>query len=198
MRLAVLSVALMFVSSLWSSIARAQEGQRALLRQLYGDVAVEVRDISGGAMRFAFTDGDKTIALTLLARDVRRWADSATRVLAARRRARDSTARWQARVEGPGVEAGAISLSRTLTRTDTTIAIFAADAQFESVRAVVTAEEARALVGALRRAANAILNPPRGRSGRGRGQPPPQSLAHGLRLGVPWVEHQPGLDLAQR
>lgn len=173
MRAVVLPIALVIASSLLPSGSAAQEGRRALLRQMYGDVAVEVRDVTGQAMRFAFTDGEKTIALTVLARDARGWADSATRVLAARRRARDSTARWQATVEGPGIEAGAITLSRTLTRTDTTISLFAADAQFESVRVVISAEEARALIGAVRRAANAMLNPPRGRSGRRGGQPPP-------------------------
>lgn len=166
---AALTFATSLIAAGWSP-AGAQTSGRAFLRQMYGDVAVEAREAPGGALRLGVTDGKKTVTLVLMARDVRRWADSATRVLAARKRARDSTARWQAVAEGPGIAAGSITLARTIAPGDTTITFFAADSAFEAIRTNVTLGEARALVGAMRRAANAILNPPRpGRSGRGRG-----------------------------
>ncbi|HSA56472.1 MAG TPA: hypothetical protein VLE53_12265 [Gemmatimonadaceae bacterium] len=162
-----LTVLVTLVTSVFgSSLAAAQVGGRSFLRQIYGDLAVEVRSAPANALRIGAANGERSLTVTVLARDLRRWADSATRILAARAVVRRDTTRFQAMVEGPGVSAGSMTLSRTLSANDTVITLFVADAEFQSVRTVVSAEEARALVGAMRRAANAVLPPPaRGRGG---------------------------------
>jgi hypothetical protein len=147
------------------SPARAQEPGRALLRQLYGDVALVVHTAPGAAVRIGADDGRKSITTTLLARDLRRWADSASKILAARRPRRDQSVRWRAVAEGPGVAAGSMTLSRSIEGEDTTITFFLADPQFESIRVDIAPAEAQALVRAMRRAADAVLAPAR----RGRG-----------------------------
>lgn len=151
-----------------SSLAEAQTGGRSFLRQIYGELAVEVRSTSANSLRIGVADGRTSLTITVLARDLRRWADSASRVLAARRAGRDDTTRFQAMVEGPGVSAGSMTLSRTITATDTVVSFFVADAEFQTLRTVVDDAEARTLVAAMRRAANAMLSPPR----RGRGAGP--------------------------
>jgi hypothetical protein len=150
-----------------SSHARAQESGRALLRQLYGDVAVVVHSAPAAAVRVGADDGKKSVTITLLARDLRRWADSASKILAARPARRGASARWRAIAEGPGVAAGSMTLSRSIAEGDTTITFFVADPEFESIRVDIAAEEARALVRAMRRVANTVLTPPR----RGGGVP---------------------------
>ncbi|NUQ12862.1 MAG: hypothetical protein HUU26_11165, partial [Gemmatimonadaceae bacterium] len=67
--------------SLWSAAGAAQSPERSLLRQLVGDVAVEVRTRTPGALVLGATDGRTSLVINLLATDVRRWADSATRIL---------------------------------------------------------------------------------------------------------------------
>jgi hypothetical protein len=183
--------------------AAQTSGRRALVRQMYGDVALEVLLSAGGAMHVGAADGRRVITIIVLPRDLRRWADSAARVLSARGRVRDQELRWRAIVEEPGVQGGSMSLNRTMTATDTTISLFIADTNFEGIRTVLDPDEARALVNAMRRAADAAL--PR----RGTPPKPPgdsrsstdlatQAIPHRARLGVLTVELQPGLDLAQR
>lgn len=147
------------------SLAQAQTGGRSFLRQIYGELAVDVRSAPGNALRIGVANGRSSLTITVLARDLRRWADSASRVLAARRVAGGDTTRFQAVIEGPGVSAGSMTLSRTITAKDTVVSFFVADAEFRTVRTVVDDDEARTLVAAMRRAANAMLSPPR----RGRG-----------------------------
>lgn len=144
-----------------------------LLRQLYGNVAVEVRQAPNQAVYLGAADGHQTVALTLLARDLRRWADSATRVLARRVPRVTRVAEWRATVEGPGLEAGAMTLTRKVDGKDTMISVFIANSQFEGVRLPLTSAEARAFIGAMRRAAATVLAPPRKPPARGRGPRPP-------------------------
>ena len=106
-------------------------------------------------------DSSRSVALILRAEDVRRWADSATRVLTAKLRAGELSGRWQAAVEEPGVRSGSMMISRTIDGRDTVIAFFLADDSLMSVRRVVDRDEAEALVGALKRAATRMLPPPK-------------------------------------
>jgi hypothetical protein len=147
--------------SLWSSAAPGQAGERVLLRQLYGDLALEVRAGAQGAMRIGAADGQRSIAVSVIARDLKLWADSATKLLAARPPGRGKSAQWEAVVAGPGVAAGSMALARNITPADTSIALLVTDPQFVGVRTVLTMPEARSLVAAIRRAANAALAPPR-------------------------------------
>lgn len=144
--------------SLWFPAAtlRAQTGERSVLRQLYGDLAFEVRTKGQGSLDVGVADARTSLVFTLLAIDVRRWSDSATRVLSARPR-RGSIVKWEAVVEGPGVTAGSMSLARTIAPGDTSIVLLVTDTAFRGMRTALTMEEARALTAAMKRAANASL-----------------------------------------
>ena len=152
--LAVLLTAL----SLWSlpGSARAQAPQRSVLRHLVGDLALEGRTRGDGSMTVAAADARASVVVTFLALDLRRWSDSATRMLAARPR-RGSIVKWEASVTGPGVTAGSMSMSRTITPNDTTVVLLVTDTAFHAVRTPLTMEDARALAAAMKRAANASL-----------------------------------------
>lgn len=159
------------------SAAVAQGSGESLVRQMYADVAVEVRRQDAGALLVAAAGAEKTITVRLLARDLRRWADSASRVLSARRRSRADSVRWAATVEGPGVEAGSMSLTRAISPPDTTISVLFADTEFETVRASLSSAEARAFVTAMRKAADAALPAARGRGGAAPRPPTPKQPA---------------------
>lgn len=160
--------------SLWpASAATAQTGQRSLLRQLYGDLAIEARTRGQGSLTVGAADARTSLAITLMATDLRRWSDSATRILSARPRRRADTTKWEASVTGPGVVAGSLSLSRTIDGSDTTIILLVTDTAFMAVRTKLRASEARSFAAAMKRAASASL-PTRVR-------PPPDAM--GLRWG---------------
>jgi hypothetical protein len=127
-----------------------------VLRQLYGDLAVEARTRGDGSLTVGVADSRTSLVITFLALDLRRWSDSATRMLAARPR-RGSIVKWEASVSGPGVTAGSMSLARSITPTDTTIVLLVTDTSFHAVRSALSAEDARALAAAMKRAANASL-----------------------------------------
>lgn len=154
-RLALALVAL----SLWFPLraAGAQSGLRSVLRQLYGDLAFEVRTRGQGSLTLGVADSRTSLVFNLMATDLRRWSDSATRVLAARPPRRGQTAKWEAVVSGPGVIAGSMALARTITPTDTSIVLLVTDTAFHAVRTTLRMDEARALAAAMKRAANASL-----------------------------------------
>jgi len=158
--------------------AEAQPTGPVLLRQLYGDLGLEVRSAEAQAMYIGAADGQRTIAVLLLARDVRRWADSASRVLGSRLRGKEQTGRWAATVEEPGSRSGSMMLSRSIEQGDTVITVFLADNDLYGVRTTVDAFEARAFVGAMKRVAEAILFPtrPKGKGGPSLGRKSPAQL----------------------
>jgi len=147
------------VLSLWSpaSTLGAQTGERSLLRQLYGDLAFEVRTKGLGSVTVGVADARTSLVFTLLSIDLRRWSDSASRVLAARPPRRGRIVKWEAVVDGPGVTAGSMSLARTIAPGDTTIILLVTDTAFQGMRTALSMEEARALAAAMKRAANASL-----------------------------------------
>jgi hypothetical protein len=153
-RLLALAVAL----SLWvpPRAAGAQSGLRSVLRQLYGDLAFEVRTRGQGSLTLGVADSRTQLVVDFMATDLRRWSDSATRILAARPR-RGRTVKWEAVVAGPGVVAGSMALARTITPTDTSIVLLVTDTAFRAVRTPLRMVEARALAAAMKRAANASL-----------------------------------------
>lgn len=144
--------------SLWSAprMASAQAPQRSLLRQLYGDLAFEVRTRGDGALTVGVADSRTSLVVTLMATDIRRWSDSAARILVARAR-RGAPAKWEAAVAGPGVVAGSMSLARAISGADTSIVLLVTDTSFRAVRTELSAPEAKALAAAMKRAANASL-----------------------------------------
>ena len=144
--------------SLWSfpGSAAAQAPQRSVLSILVGDLAFEARTRRDGSMTVGVADSRTSVVVTFRALDLRRWSDSATRMLAARPR-RGSIVKWEASVAGPGVTAGSMSMARTITPTDTTVVLLVTDTSFHAVRTPLSMEEARALAAAMKRAANASL-----------------------------------------
>jgi hypothetical protein len=126
---------------------------------LYGDLAVEVRTSSPGALTMAVADGRLSLVVNLMAQDVTRWSDSASKILAARPPRRGTTATWEAVVAGPGVSAGSMSLARQIAPGDTVLVLLVTDASFQGVRSTLTMVDARALVAAMKRAAAASLRP---------------------------------------
>lgn len=144
--------------SLWSpATARAQTGVRSVMRQLYGDLAFEARTRGQGSLTVGVADSRTSLVVTFMAIDLRRWSDSAVRVLAAHPARRGQEAKWEAVVAGPGVTAGSMSLARSITSTDTSIILLVTDTSFRAVRTELTATEASALAAAMKRAANASL-----------------------------------------
>jgi hypothetical protein len=141
--------------------ASVQGSGGILLRQLYGELALDVRVADASLMNVTVADASKQVALILRARDVRQWADSATRVLAARARGRPPAGRWEAVVEEPGTRSGSMGLSRSITGRDTVITVYFADSSLTMVRAMLVSSEARAFVGAFRKAAQTYLAPKR-------------------------------------
>ena len=135
----------------------AQGKPDALLRQLYGDLAIEVRSAGGGGIYVGAADSSKSIAVILRAADVRKWADSATRVRNARLRGKEVSGRWQATVEEPGVRSGSMMISRTIDGPDSVIAIVLADDSLASVRKVMDIDDAEAFVGAMKRVATRVV-----------------------------------------
>ena len=146
------------VLSLWSvpRVAGAQAPQRSVLRQLYGDLAFEVCTRGQGSMTVGAADSRSSVVITLLALDLRRWSDSATRMLAARPR-RGQSVKWEASVSGPGVSAGSMSLARNISPGDTNLVLLVTDTSFHAVRTRLSMEDALALAAAMKRAANASL-----------------------------------------
>ena len=153
----------LLVLSLWSPGATAvaqtvaQTPERSLLRQLYGNLAFEVRTKGQGSVLMGVADDRTSLAFSLLAVDLRRWSDSASRVLAARPPKKGTYVRWEAVVAGPGVSAGSMSLARMINPTDTSIILLVTDTAFRGVRTVLSMDEAKALTGAMKRAALASL-----------------------------------------
>jgi hypothetical protein len=107
-------------------------------------------------MTVGVADSRTSLVITFLALDLRRWSDSATRMLAAHPR-RGSIVKWEASVAGPGVNAGSMSMARTITPTDTSVVLLVTDTSFHAVRTPLSMEDARAIAAAMKRAANASL-----------------------------------------
>lgn len=171
------------ILSLWSapSVALAQDAERSVLRQLYGDLALEVRTKGQGSLTVGVADARSTLVLTLMATDLRRWSDSAARILVARPPRRGQTAKWEAVVAGPGVAAGSMALARMIAPGDTTLVLLVTDTSFRGMRTSLTMQEARALTVAMKRAANASLPTrpaplPKAKSAVPPRKPPPLTL----------------------
>jgi hypothetical protein len=139
------------------AVADAKAIERSVLRQLYGDLAFEVRTKGQGSVMMGVADSRTTLAFMLMAMDLRRWSDSASRVLAAKPPRRGQSVKWEAVVAGPGTAAGSMSLARTINPTDTTIILLVTDTAFRGVRTPLSMDEARALTAAMKRAALASL-----------------------------------------
>jgi hypothetical protein len=145
---------------------------------LYGDLALEVRTRGQGSVTLAAADAKSQIVVSLASIDLRRWSDSALRVLAARPPRRGNYVKWEAVVAGPGPVAGSMSLARSILPNDTALVLLVTDTAFRAVRTRLTMEDAKALAGAMRRASLASLPTkpppaPPARAPQAKSPPPP-------------------------
>jgi hypothetical protein len=131
-------------------------------RLLFGEVAFEIRTTSDLMVRVGAADRARTITLLFLARDVKRWSDSASRLLTAGpRRASLGAVKSTATLDEPGIESGALTLTRTREGKEERWSLYVADRDFEGVRASIERDDVRALIGQLRRAAASVLPQPK-------------------------------------
>jgi len=147
---------------LCARVAFAQSHDVTTGRLLFGELAFEIRTTSDLMVRVGAADHARTITLLFLARDVKRWSDSASRLLAAgSRRPSSADAKWTATLDEPGIEAGALTLTKTRAAKEERWSLYVADRDFEGVRADIERDEVRALIGQLRRAAASVLPQPK-------------------------------------
>lgn len=140
--------------------ALGAQAARPPIRSFFGDVAIVLRPASEGTIGIGVAGAARTLTLTVRTTDARRWADSATKLLAppARRsrRARvpnDSVQRVRVVLEEPGVGTASLILSRIDSAGTRQFLLFADDAELKGVRQALDVEEARTLVRQMRRAA---------------------------------------------
>lgn len=184
MRPDMLRFALVALVVLLSPTITSAQGQR--INGLFGDVALDFRFPGDGVLAIGAADAVHAFTIQVLARDARRWADSASRLLARRttparaagkgkrRGAELPPRRWRAILEEPGVGGGSLVLARVDSAGRSYWTLFAADTELSRVRQALEASEARTLVGLVRRAAVAASPPPRARP---RAKPRPRTPA---------------------
>ncbi len=126
-------------------------------RSLMGEVAIDLR-VLANEVRIGFAGDTAQVTLVLRPSDLRGFADSIIRRLAATRDRRS----WSFRIEEPGVSAGAMSVSgqRDLTTRTWSYRLFAADDVLRSVTDSLGAAEVRVFARKLRQAAQAAAPPP--------------------------------------
>lgn len=154
----LLALAVGALLSLFSRDARSQ-ADPVTTRLLLGEAALELSPTDSQAIRIALADSARTIILTVLARDARRWSDSLTLVVRLRPRSRRVPQEWRVILEEPGLEAGSMSVTRRDGETGSAWSLFVADKDFQSVRIPLEPDEVRALVAAMRRNVAAVLPP---------------------------------------
>ncbi|MDP1858054.1 MAG: hypothetical protein Q8K82_05260 [Gemmatimonadaceae bacterium] len=147
-------------------------------RTLFGETALELRSTGSGTLLIGAAGPTKTVTLDVRATDVRRWADSAARLVPVRRTAvarkrlatSDSVVRARVVLEEPGVGAGSLILARADSAGARTWLLFASDAEFDGVRQPLESEEVATFIKLMRRAALAAAP----QSARPRKRPPRQ------------------------
>lgn len=136
---------------------------RVVSRALFGDVAIEVRIVSGSSIAISVADDARSLALAFRHSDLRRWADSARRIVAYRSSRRAATRTLRVAVDEPGIRGGSLALSRTISAGVSTYTLFAADGDFERVRTTLSDAEARTFIATIRRAVGVERRASRGR-----------------------------------
>ncbi|MBK6488873.1 MAG: hypothetical protein IPF98_18960 [Gemmatimonadetes bacterium] len=137
------------------------------VRTLLGDVALILRAEGPQSLRIGVAGAARAMSLVVLTSDARRWADSATVLLApqrppsvrAKRTARDGIERSRVILEEPGVGAGSFMLTRVDSAGTRRFLLFADDSALSGIRQTLALDEARLLVRLVRRAATP--SPPR-------------------------------------
>lgn len=161
--------------------AQSQERPTTVSRTLFGETALELRSTGSGTLLIGAAGPTKTVTLDVRATDVRRWADSAARLIPVRRTAvarkrlatSDSVIRARVVLEEPGVGAGSLILSRADSAGVRTWLLFASDAAFDGVRQPLESEEVATFIKLMRRAALAAAPPAQGRRLRRQRRTPP-------------------------
>lgn len=140
--------------------APAQTADSTLARLFVGGDALEIVLLDDRRLRVAVADSARTLILTVLPRDVRRWSDSVSRILVTRRRVRRFPQQWSATLSEPGIEAGSMTMTRRDSDAGSTWSLFVSDSRFMQTRVILDAGEAKAIRSAFRRAADVAAPPP--------------------------------------
>lgn len=158
---------------LWApQVASPQATTPPSSRLLIGDAAIEIRSAEAGELHVAIADSERVLAITVLARDAKRWADSASLVLRVKASSRRTLREWTVLLEEPGIQAGSLSLTRRDGDAGTKWSLYLADREFEEIRLVLTPTEVRGVLAAMQRRAQAALPAPATPSRRPRKRPP--------------------------
>ncbi len=159
--------------------------ERKPVRTLIGDLALMLRTDRPELLRIGVAGASRSLTMGVRTTDARRWADSATLLLApsrrrpATRRARsaDTVERRRAVLDEPGVGAGTFVFLRMDSAGTRSFMLFVDDAALDGIRQRLDPEEAKLLIGLVRRAATPLrarpAAPKKGvkKGGTGKGAP---------------------------
>jgi len=138
-------------------VASSQAATPTSSRLLLGEAALEIRTGEPGQLQVAIADSTRVLAITVLARDAKRWADSVSLVLRRKVALRRAPREWVVLLEEPGIQAGSLSLTRRDGESGSTWSLFLADRDFEEIRLVLSATEVRAVLAAMQHRTQAAL-----------------------------------------
>ena len=164
--------------------AHGQRDEPTIARTMVSDLAVEVRLTDDSRLRVGAGDGDHAITLTVMPKDARRWVDAVTRLAALRRRKALPDTQWSVALEEPGIEAGALTVTRRWRSGESSWSLLLASKDFEQIRRPLELDEVRALAAAVRRGGDELAPPeakPRKKRQRRPAAPkPPASASRSL------------------
>ncbi|MEP7383329.1 MAG: hypothetical protein ABI910_16690 [Gemmatimonadota bacterium] len=131
------------------------------VRTLLGDIALILRTDRPELLRIGVAGASRSLTMAVRTTDARRWADSATLLLAAPRRlaaprkarSADSVERRRAVLDEPGVGSGTFVFLRMDSAGTRSFMLFVDDAALDGIRQPLDPEEAKLLIGLVRRAA---------------------------------------------
>lgn len=154
----VIASTLVLVALLPSVVFAQSSTERVIWRSMLGSTAFDLRARQPGVVRIGVADEGGPMTLEFRSSDVRKFTDSATKVLSVRRRRPQP---WSVRLEETGARNGALSLSFTPGEDEERpYRFFASDDAIRQVRESLTADEARLLVRHFRSAAASATPPP--------------------------------------
>lgn len=168
----LLSTSLLLSALLPAGLIAQSNTERVIWRSMLGSTAFDLRARQPGVVRIGVADESGPMTLEFRSTDVRKFTDSATKALTARRRQPQP---WSVRLEETGARNGALSVSFTPgENAERPYRFFASDDAIRQVRESLTADEARLLIRQFRSAAASATPPaPKSRQPSAKRRPGP-------------------------